>query len=232
MDRLRWEHTLQLNMKALGYIRVSTEKQAKEGISLEAQERQIRDYCKFKGFELVKIIRDAGVSGGKNRGRAGFVNLLNQIERNGFQALVLFSLERLSRDMLTLLALEKLLNEYGIQLHTAEGQISTGSPEGFMSFAMKSFLGEMERRQVRHRTKKVMQHLKDQGKVVGTIPYGFKRKGNSLVEHPKEQEIVRLIQGYYKKRKRLVDIVGLLKKEKYWDKGKKAVYPSAGKKDN
>ena len=57
-------------MKAIGYVRVSTEEQAKEGISLENQKDQIRSYCQYKGFELLQIIEDAGISGGKNKDRA------------------------------------------------------------------------------------------------------------------------------------------------------------------
>jgi len=58
-------------MKAIGYIRVSTEKQATEGISLGNQQDRIEAYWQYKDFELVYIITDAGVSGGLNKARAG-----------------------------------------------------------------------------------------------------------------------------------------------------------------
>jgi DNA invertase Pin-like site-specific DNA recombinase len=51
-----------------------------------------------------------------------------------------------------------------------------------MSFTMKSFLGEMERRQVKYRTKKAMEYKKARAEVVGSIPYGYRRNGKSLVE--------------------------------------------------
>ena len=56
--------------------------------------------------------------------------------------------------MLTLLAFERLLSEYDIELHTIEGQIDTSTPTGFMSYAMRAFVGEMERRQIKYRTKR------------------------------------------------------------------------------
>ena len=92
-------------MKAIGYIRVSTEEQGREGVSLENQRARIEGYCSYKGFALIDIIEDAGISGGKNKTRPGFMVLLDRIESNGIDAIVLYSLERLSRDMLTLLAL-------------------------------------------------------------------------------------------------------------------------------
>ncbi len=53
------------NQRAVGYIRVSSDDQAREGLSLEAQERKIRAYCDLKGLELVTIFKDEGISGFK-----------------------------------------------------------------------------------------------------------------------------------------------------------------------
>jgi site-specific DNA recombinase len=103
------------------------------------------------------------------------------IETGDVDVIVLYSLERISRDMLTLLALKRLLDERGVELHTVEGMIDTATPDGFMSFVMKSFLGEMERRQVKYRTKKAMEYKKSQGAVVGSIPFGYRREGSALV---------------------------------------------------
>lgn len=198
-------------MKAIGYVRVSTEEQAKEGISLENQKDRIRSYCTYKGLDLTHIIEDAGISGGKNKARPGFVSLMDRIESNGIEAVVLYSLERLSRDMLTLLALERLLDEKDIELHTVEGQVDTGNPDGWLNFAMKAFLGEMERRQVKHRTKKAMEYKKNQGAVVGSVPYGFRRERNDLVADLHEQRVVTLINTLYGQSMRLTHICKELK---------------------
>lgn len=184
-------------MKAIGYIRVSTDTQAKEGVSLDNQAERIRAYCRYKGFDLLEIIEDAGISGGINKGREGFITLLDRIEANGFDVIVLYSLERLSRDMLTLLALERYLDDNDVELHTIEGQIDTSSPDGFMSFAMKAFLGEMERRQVKYRTRRAMQHKKGKGEVVGAVPYGFQRHGKDLIPDMTEQAIIKEVNELY-----------------------------------
>lgn len=193
-------------MKVVGYIRVSTEKQATEGVSLENQREQIEKYCRYKNLDLVGIIEDAGISGGVNKARPGFISLLDRIETGEVRAVVLYSLERLSRDMLTLLALERYLDEYDIELHTVDGQVDTSTPDGFMGFAMKSFLGEMERRQVKYRTKKAMEHKKNQNEVVGSIPYGYRRTGDKLEPYDREQKIISLVVGLYKRGQGLAGI--------------------------
>lgn len=52
-------------MKVLGYIRVSTQGQAKDGYSLKYQEDEIKAYCKEQGLNLLHIFRDEGISGAK-----------------------------------------------------------------------------------------------------------------------------------------------------------------------
>ena len=152
------------------------------------------------------ILEDAGISGGKNAARDGFVSLLDAIEKRQIEALVIYSLERLSRDMLTLLAFERFLDEYDIELHTIEGTVNTSTPDGFMNFAMKAFLGEMERRQVKYRTRSAMEHMKAQGAVVGSIPYGFTRSGDALIENETEQNTIHEVNRLYCEGNTLSDI--------------------------
>ena len=66
-------------MKAIGYVRVSTEEQAREGISLDNQKTKIEAYCELNDLELVEIVEDAGKSG-KDLNREGIQSLLNSIK--------------------------------------------------------------------------------------------------------------------------------------------------------
>lgn len=200
-------------MRAIGYIRVSTEGQATEGVSLEAQAERIERYCDYAGFELVGVVEDAGISGGKNRGRAGFVELLERVEAGEVGALVVYRLDRLSRDMLTLLSFERLLNENGVALHTVEGQVTTGTPDGYMGFAMNALMGEMERRNAGARTKAALQYKRSRGEVVGGVPYGFRRSGAILEPVEEEQAIIRRAGRLYSRGKTLADICRALDKQ-------------------
>ncbi|MFC1836648.1 recombinase family protein [Thermodesulfobacteriota bacterium] len=197
-------------MKAIAYLRVSTEEQAKEGISLDNQRERIRSYAAYKGIEIVKEIEDAGISGGKNKSREGFMDLFERIPKGGVDAIILYSLDRLSRDMLTMLALEKLLDLYSLKLHTVEGTVDTSTPDGWLSFAMKALLSEHEARQVRYRTKRALQHKKSKGEVAGHVGYGFKRVGDKLKPIKKEQAVIDLANQMYQSGSRLVDITAHL----------------------
>ncbi len=203
-------------MKAIGYIRVSTEEQAKEGVSLDNQEEQIKRYCEYRGLELVDILRDEGISGSKVKNREGFTKIRERVEADGLDALIVYSIDRLSRDLGTLVIFEQLLDKYDVELHTIEGQIDTSSASGWMNFAMKAVFGEFERRQVKDRTRKALQHKKSQGDVVGSIPYGYRRVRGSkkLVEKPEEQEVVRMVNELYQDGERLTDIVQTLNEKR------------------
>ncbi len=196
-------------MKALIYARCSTDHQTKEegGVSIENQLDRCRDYVERKGWTLAgDPIIDEAVSGGLNKARSGFMALLDRIEQNGIDVLVVYSLERLSRDMLTLLALDRLLDESDISLHTVEGEISTRNPDQWLTFAMKALLSEHERRTVKYRTKRALEFKKDRGEVVGHVGYGYRRNGNALEPVEEEQRLIALVNRLYREGRRLVDI--------------------------
>lgn len=83
-------------MKAVGIIRVSTEEQANEGVSLDAQRAKIEGYAAFADLELVEIAEDAGVSV-KTVNRPGLQRALDLVRRGKVQAVVVTKLDRLSR---------------------------------------------------------------------------------------------------------------------------------------
>jgi len=137
-------------------------------------------------------------------------SLLDRIQAGDIEAVVLFCLERLSRDMLTCLALERFLDEYNVQLHTVEGQLDTSTPDGFMNFAMRAFMGEMERRQVKYRTRKALQFKRANGQVAGHTPYGYTRAGKDLIPDVGEQRVIQKANALYRQGHRLVDITAVI----------------------
>jgi len=85
-------------MKAVGYVRVSTEEQARYGISLEVQEERIREFCQRRGWELVAVFRDEGVSGAKDPlERPGFRKLIEFCRQNNINICVVYRLDRFAR---------------------------------------------------------------------------------------------------------------------------------------
>src|SRR5258706_16351137 len=83
-------------MKTIGYVRVSTDRQAERGISLEAQEAKIRAMATVQGSDLLDVIVDGGESA-KSLNRPGLQQLLALVNEGKVQAVIVAKLERLTR---------------------------------------------------------------------------------------------------------------------------------------
>ena len=179
-------------MKAIGYIRVSTQQQADDGISLEAQAAKIRAWADLNGYEMGEIFCDEGISGTKTN-RAGLSAALEAVGKG--DALVVYSLSRLARNTAHTLELSSLLEKKGADLVSLSEKIDTTSAAGKMVFRMMAVLSEFERDQLSERTTAAMQHMKSQGLRVGSIPYGKKlaKDGIRLVDDEVEQKILSLV---------------------------------------
>ena len=180
-------------MKVIGYVRVSTDEQVREGASLEAQKHKITAWTESLDGELLFIAEDAWISGKLIRNRDG---LRGAIEAACAEkaVLVIYSLSRLSRSTRDTLMLADKLDKAGADLVSLSERIDTTTAAGKMVFRMLAVLNEFERDQISERTSAILQHKKAKGEVYSPIPYGFRREGNKLIEDKKEQRVVLLIQ--------------------------------------
>lgn len=176
-------------MKAFAYIRVSTEEQATDGVSLEAQKAKVAAWADLNGYELGGVFVDAGISGTK-ADRPGLAQALASVGKG--DALVVYSLSRLSRSTKHTLELSERLDKAGADLVSISEKIDTTTAAGKMVFRMMAVLAEFERDQLAERTSTAMQHKKAKGERVGAIPYGkaLHDDGVSLVDVPAEQEVI------------------------------------------
>src|ERR1035438_4834804 len=85
-----------MTTKAIGYVRVSTDKQADRGVSLEAQVEKIRAMATVHDVELVEIITDAGESA-KDLDRPGMVRILEMVQSRAVGMVIVAKLDRLTR---------------------------------------------------------------------------------------------------------------------------------------
>lgn len=159
-------------LKAVGYIRVSTEEQAKEGVSLEVQESRIRSYCEAKDWELVKMYRDEGESG-KDLKRRGVQSLLEDLKGNGVDVVVVLKLDRLTRSIRDLGTLIEDLFD-GVNLASVEESLDSSTANGRMVVNLLGTVAQWEREIIGERTKAALEYKADQGEWCGRIPYGFK----------------------------------------------------------
>jgi DNA invertase Pin-like site-specific DNA recombinase len=184
--------------KAVCYIRVSTEEQAKEGVSLDAQESKLRAYCAMTGVEIVKIIREEGVSASKALyTRPGGEELLKLIARGQAKHVVSLKLDRLFRDAEDALHQTKAWDKAGVALHLVDmgGQtLNTASPMGRFFLNVMAGFAELERNLIAERTSMALAHKKAHREAYGPTPFGFDRIGGRIAENPSEQAVIGRIQ--------------------------------------
>jgi site-specific DNA recombinase len=183
-------------MKTIGYIRVSTDEQAREGISLDNQRAKIGAYCKLHGLELAGIIEDEGKSA-KDLNREGMKAIIGLIQKRGFEAVVVYKLDRLSRKVLDTLTLIELMEKQGVAFHSISEKIDTRTAMGRFFLNIMASLAQMERDLISERTRDALRHKITQGQRAGQIPYGYRlgADGNNLTEHSHEQEAIQIMQS-------------------------------------
>ena len=176
---------------AIGYIRVSTEGQAQDGVSLAAQRAKIEAWASLNDYTLAAVHVDAGISGKGMDNRPGLQAALNDCRKGS--ALVVYSLSRLARSTKDTIAISERLGKAGADLVSLSEKIDTTTAAGKMVFRMLAVLAEFERDQISERTATAMQFKKNQGERVGAIPYGYDLDADdvALVVNPAEQDVIR-----------------------------------------
>jgi DNA invertase Pin-like site-specific DNA recombinase len=179
-------------MKAIGYIRVSTQGQVEDGVSLDAQEAKVRAWADLNGADEVVIFKDEGISGKRFDNRPGLQAALDTVGKG--DALVIYSLSRLSRSTKDTLALSDILQKKEADLVSLSEKIDTTSASGKMVFRLLAVLNEFERDQISDRTRFALAHKKANGeKTGGTVPFGYKVRAGKLYRNAEEQKTIRLI---------------------------------------
>lgn len=176
--------------RAVAYVRVSTDKQADKGQSLEAQQEKIRAYAGLYGIELVEFIVDAGASA-KSLEREGLQRALAMIREGQADALIVAKLDRLTRrvaDLGTLI--DGWFTTAGL-LVVGE-QIDTRSAAGRLVLNVLMSVAQWEREIIVERTTEAMRHKKAKGEYTGgRPPYGFSKTDDGrLVPDDHEQRVI------------------------------------------
>ena len=203
-------------MKAIGYIRCSTQEQADSGLGLDAQAERIRAYASLKGLNLTEIITDAGVSGGKPLAkREGGQKLLAGLQKQKAAAVVMLKLDRGFRNATDCLATVEHWEKSRIALHVIDlggNAIDTTSAAGRFMLVVLAGTAEMERNLTRERTRSAMAVKRANGQRIGTVPYGFDLAddGVTLIENPTEQAVILDIKSMRGQGKKLQAIAASL----------------------
>lgn len=185
-----------MGKKVIGYIRVSTEKQADSGLSLEYQESKIRAYCDLEELDLVEIVRDEGASA-KSFKREGMQKVISMIKTKAIEGIVVLKLDRLTRSVKDLGLFVDLIKKYDVAFMCVQDKIDTSTPSGVLVLNVLGAVAQFEREAICDRTKAALSVKKaNHQKTGGLVPYGFTlgADGSSLIPNLKEQKAINLIK--------------------------------------
>jgi site-specific DNA recombinase len=175
----------------VGYCRVSTNRQAVFGISLEAQAEKIRSTATAHGIELSEIIVDAGESA-RNLHRPGMERLLRMVDARTVKTVVIASLSRLTRSVSDLALLLDNFRRHNVTLVSVQESLDTGSTAGRLVMNIMCSVSQWEREILSERTKDAMQQKKLNGERVGNIPFGYRLADDlkHVAPEPEEQRVI------------------------------------------
>ena len=189
---------------AIGYIRVSTEKQVENGQGLEIQEKQIRDYCENNNIELITIYRDEGISGAKDiLDRQGLNDAVLYCKEEKPNLFLIPKYDRLARDLMQQMTIEGKLIESGVELISIlEPTLNGTDPMRTMMRQLIGMMSQYERSLIKSRTHSGCVATAEKGKKTGgSIPYGYKTIRDKDGKNPKAvivEEQARIIKEIYK----------------------------------
>jgi site-specific DNA recombinase len=181
------------------YIRVSTEDQARHGVSLSAQEEALQNYASALGFEICKIYKDEGKSAKNIKGRPEMIQLLEDAEKRKFQAIFIYKLDRFSRSLRDLIETIEKLKEWGIDFVSLQDKIETTTANGKFMFHVVSAMAEFERNVTGERTKFSMDKKARDGHPITRAPFGYKLEEKKLVPKENSYQVQEVFQDFLNK---------------------------------
>ena len=148
------------------YARVSTQMQVDDGVSLDAQEKQLRYAAESQGYE-VEMLREEGRSGKNITGRPVLTAALASLDKGEAEALFVTRLDRLARSTRDFLSIVDRSHKYGWRLALLDLGLDTATYQGRFVVTIMSAMAEMERGMISLRQKDVHQDRRDNKKVWG-----------------------------------------------------------------
>jgi len=175
------------------YLRVSTDEQAADqsgnGGSLRSQEARCRALCTARGLQVAEVFSDPAAGGGSLQ-RPGLTALRATVAAGQVAVVIVFAVDRLSRRQADTLLLLEEFERHGAGLTAASQTFDTTSPTGRAMLGMLAVFAELQRSEIRERTRHALAAKKRRGEAVSRTPYGLRRAGKSYEPNPATWPIV------------------------------------------
>ncbi len=180
--------------KAVAYLRVSTDAE-KQAYGLEVQRQAIQRWAAGRGVELVGAASDELSGRTAQEHRPGLLQAMDILAATGAGLLVVHRMDRLARDTVEGLAIERALSSRGVELATVEGggasDDATGRLVRTITLAVAQFEGELIRARIAATKARMRELGLHQG---GSAPYGYQLDAQALRPHPDEQACLRRLR--------------------------------------
>ncbi|VXB53161.1 conserved hypothetical protein [Exiguobacterium sp. 8H] len=205
-----------IQKRAALYVRVSTQEQANEGYSVEAQQEKLEAYAKARGYIIQGIYIDPGYSGA-NTERPALQKLIRAIESNDVDIVTVYKLDRLSRSQKdTLHLIEDVLLKNKVDFVSMNESFDTSTPFGRAMIGILSVFAQLEREQIKERSLMGREQRAKAGLYHGggakRVVFGYDYIDGELIINPIEAQCVKEIYREYlngKGVKQIFDYIGL-----------------------
>jgi DNA invertase Pin-like site-specific DNA recombinase len=183
-------------MRAALYARVSTEDQAKEGYSLEAQLERLRSFCKARGWNIAEEYVDDGYSG-RDDNRPAYRRMME--ERDRWDTILVMKMDRIHRNSRNFMEMMERLRSWGKEFTSMQESLDTGTAMGRFVMDIIQRIAQLESEQIAERVYTGMKQKakSGQGSLGFPAPFGYRYRDGQLIVHPEEAEIVREIFRRY-----------------------------------
>jgi site-specific DNA recombinase len=174
------------------YSRVSTQEQAKEGLSVEAQIHKCKSFCEARDWDVFKVYKDAGYSAG-TLNRPALELLLRDAQEKRFDIILVYKIDRFSRKLKDLIMVLEDLKKKDINFTSVTEQIDTTSAMGEAFFQIIGVFAQLERGMVKERVELAFERKIQFGETVHRAPLGYMYKNKKLVPDPENSDKIREI---------------------------------------
>ncbi len=208
------------------YIRVSTLDQAREGFSLDAQEKALRKWCADRRYKIYELYADKGISGKDIDHRPDINRLLHDAEAGKFNMVLFWALSRFTRSVTDLYYTMERFKKWNVDMVSYTEQFDTSTPMGRAMIGIVGVFAQLERELTSERVSTAMAERASQGKRTCSEILGYDLDGkDSFKINEKEAEYVRFCFEEYLLRKSLSEVANEAKARGY--KGKRGKSPTA-----
>lgn len=195
------------NKRVAIYIRVSTLDQAREGYSLEAQEKTLRKWCDDRKYHVLDLYADKGISGKDIEHRPDMNRLLNDAKEGKFDIVLFWALSRFTRSVSDLYSTMEKFQSWNVDMVSYTEAFDTSTPMGRAMIGIVGVFAQLERELTSERVSAAMSERASQGKRTCSEILGYDLDGkDSFKINEREAEYVRFCFEEYLLRKNLSEV--------------------------